>query len=308
MAAGSDTPRCFLVIYDSVPGGTGYLKELMRAPEPLLEVFDIALQALNSCACNQNADTDGCYRCVYRYHNSHDRKSISRRTAQKLLGEVVQHKGSLKPVTHLADSKPGNQLLDSVLEKRFVEVLRRECQGETFKLSELLFKGKAGYQVQAGSRRWRMELQVNLGSSDGVMVPCKPDFVFWPDDAVNDLPIALFVDGWQYHKGIVTTDFAKRMAVAKSGKFSVWTLTWDDIECALQAKTLNTASPWPQLLSNDPQAGSAKALCSPGYRVVIFFVLSGSFCSVASSLGAWIPPGIWEAGYRSCRSALDALR
>ena len=74
MAAGSDTPRCYLVIYDSVPGGTGYLKELMRAPEPLLEVFDIALQALNSCACNQNADTDGCYRCVYRYHNSHDRR------------------------------------------------------------------------------------------------------------------------------------------------------------------------------------------------------------------------------------------
>lgn len=253
MAAGSDTPRCFLVIYDSVPGGTGYLKELMRAPEPLLEVFDIALQALNSCACNQNADTDGCYRCVYRYHNSHDRKSISRRTAQKLLGEVVQYKGSLKPVTHLADTKPGNQLLDSVLEKRFVEVLRRECQGETFKLSELLFKGKAGYQVQAGSRRWRMELQVNLGSSDGVMVPCKPDFVFWPDDAVNDLPVAVFVDGWQYHKGIIPTDLAKRMAVAKSGKFSVWTLTWDDIECALQAKSLTTSSAWPLLLSNDSQ-------------------------------------------------------
>lgn len=253
MAAGSDTPRCYLVIYDSVPGGTGYLKELMRAPDPLLEVFDIALQALNSCGCNQNADTDGCYRCLYRYHNSHDRKSISRRTAQKLLGEIVQHKGALKPVTHLADTKPGNQLLDSLLEKRFVEVLRRECQGETFKLSELLFKGKAGYQVQAGSRRWRMELQVNLGSSDGVMVPCKPDFVFWPDDAVNDLPIAVFVDGWQYHKCIITTDLAKRMAVAKSGKFSVWTLTWDDIECALQAKTLTTASPWPQLFINDPQ-------------------------------------------------------
>lgn len=253
MAAGSDTPRCYLVIYDSVPGGTGYLKELMRSPEPLLDVFDIALQALNSCACNQDADTDGCYRCVYRYHNSHDRKSISRNTAQKLLGEIVQHKGSLKPVTHLADTKPGNQLLDSVLEKRFVEVLRRECQGETFKLSELLFKGKAGYQVQAGSRRWRMELQVNLGPSDGVMVPCKPDFVFWPDDVVNDLPVAVFVDGWQYHKGIITTDLAKRMAVAKSGKFSVWTLTWDDIECALQAQSLTTSSPWPLLLSNDSQ-------------------------------------------------------
>lgn len=271
MAAGSDTPRCYLVIYDSVPGGTGYLKELMRAPEPLLEVFDIALQALNSCVCNQNADTDGCYRCVYRYHNSHDRKSISRRTAQKLLGEVMQHKGSLKPVTHLADTQPGNQLLDSVLEKRFVEALRREHQSETFKLSELLFKGKAGYQVQAGSRRWRMELQVNLGARDGVLVPCKPDFVFWPDDAANDLPVAVFVDGWQYHKDIIVTDLAKRMAVAKSSKFSVWTLTWDDIECALQSKTLATPSPWPTLLNDDPQQVVQKLCTAQGIATLANF-------------------------------------
>ena len=30
MAQGQETPRQYLVIYDSVPGGTGYLKELMR--------------------------------------------------------------------------------------------------------------------------------------------------------------------------------------------------------------------------------------------------------------------------------------
>lgn len=77
MAAGSDNPRCYLVIYDSVPGGTGYLKELMRAPEPLLEVFETALKALDECSCNQNPETDGCYRCVYRYRNSHERQSIS---------------------------------------------------------------------------------------------------------------------------------------------------------------------------------------------------------------------------------------
>ena len=261
MAAGSDTPRCYLVIYDSVPGGTGYLKELMRAPEPLLEVFDIALQALNTCSCNQNADTDGCYRCVYRYHNSHDRQSISRRTAQKLLGEIVQYKGALKAVTHLTDIKPVNQLLDGMLEKRFVEALRREHQGQTFKLSELLFKGKAGYLLLAGSRRWRMELQVNLGPSDGVMVPCKPDFVFWPDDGINDLPVVIFVDGWLYHKDIISTDLAKRMAVAKSGKFSVWTLTWEDVQGALEGKQPAAPSAWPLLLG-DSSIPVLEKLCS----------------------------------------------
>lgn len=284
MAAGSDTPRCYLVIYDSVPGGTGYLKELMRAPEPLLEVFDIALQALNSCSCNQNADTDGCYRCVYRYHNSHDRKSISRRTAQKLLGEVMQYKGALKPVTHLADAQPANQLLDSMLEKRFVEALRREHEGEKFKLSELLFKGKAGYQIQAGSRRWRMELQVNLGASEGVLIPCKPDFVFWPDDAADDLPVAVFVDGWQYHKDIITTDMAKRMAVAKSGKFSVWTLTWDDVECALQNQVLPTPSPWPTLLNDDPHQVVQKLCAAQGIATLSNFKSLPSFSQLHQRL------------------------
>lgn len=260
MAADADTPRCYLVIYDSVPGGTGYLKELMRAPEPLLEVFDIALHALNTCTCNQNPDTDGCYRCVYRYHNSNDRKHISRRIAQKLLSEVVQYKGSLKQVSQLTTAAPGNQLLDSVLEKRFVEALRRQHDGVKFKLSELLFKGKAGYQVQAGARRWRLELQVNLGSNDGVMVACKPDFVFWPDDTAEDLPIAVFVDGWQYHKDIITTDLAKRMAVAKSGKFSVWTLTWDDIESALETQVNVPSSVWPSLL-DDSATQVLKKLC-----------------------------------------------
>lgn len=139
--------------------------------------------------------------------------------------------------------QPDNQLLESALEKRFVEALRREHDGSKFKLSEVLFKGKAGYELQAGARRWRVELQVPLGEADGVVVPCRPDFVFWPDDTVDDLPIALFVDGWQYHKDIVTTDLVKRMAVAKSGRFSVWTLTWDDVEAALLGQATKTPSP-----------------------------------------------------------------
>lgn len=248
MAGGQEIPRCYLVIYDSVPGGTGYLKELMRAPEPLLEVLELALQALNDCVCNQDAEADGCYHCVYAYHNSYDRESVSRRIAQKLLSEVVQQKGALKQVANLSGVQTGNQLFDSTLEKRFVEALRREHGGKRYSLTEVLFKGKPGYQLQAESRRWRVELQVNLADSDGVVAACKPDFVLWPDDGAEDLPIAVFLDGWQFHKDSIPLDLAKRMAVAKSGEFSVWTLTWDDIETVLQGKDSATPSPWPTLL------------------------------------------------------------
>ena len=260
MAAGQDTPRCYLVIYDSVPGGTGYLKELMRAPEPLLEVLVTALQALNECACNQDPEADGCYRCVYAYRNSFDRQSISRNTAQQLLGEIVQHKASLKPIDNLAGVHPSNSLFESALEQRFVEALRRDHGGKRYTLTEVLFKGKPSYQLQAGARRWRLELQVSLNESNGVVVPCKPDFVFWPDDGVDDLPIAAFLDGWQYHKDSVLTDLSKRMAIAKSGKFSVWTLTWEDLDGVLQARTPTTTSPWPTLLEGGG-ANVAQTLC-----------------------------------------------
>lgn len=317
MAAGSDNPRCYLVIYDSVPGGTGYLKELMRAPEPLLEVFETALKALDECSCNQNPETDGCYRCVYRYRNSHERQAISRSTAQKLLGEVMLHKGGLHPVNQLADVQPDNQLLESVLEKRFVEALRREHDSSKFKLSEVLFKGKAGYELQAGARRWRVELQVPLGEADGVVVPCRPDFVFWPDDTVDDLPIALFVDGWQYHKDIVITDLVKRMAVAKSGRFFVWTLTWDDVEAALLGQPVKTPSPWPNLIEAQSQQVVEK-LCSvmglPGFSsfsVLEPFIqlhrrlagVTGAQMrqySVALAVGLLMPPGD--------QSALQAMK
>ena len=224
----------------------------------------------------------------------------------------MQYKGSLKAVTHLSDAQPVNQLLDSVLEKRFVEALRREHSGTTFKLSELLFKGKAGYQLLAGSRRWRVELQVSLGASDGVMIPCKPDFVFWPDDAVDDLPIAVFVDGWQYHKDIISTDLGKRMAIAKSGKYSVWTLTWEDIEQVLQSKPQTSPSPWTSLLATDSQGIVQKLCAAQGIAELADFPYQAPFsqlhrrlmkeshrdlCRLAVVLGAsmLMPPGDEQA-------------
>jgi len=247
MAADAESARTYLVIYDSVPGGTGYLKELMRDPAPLFEVFSLAADALNTCTCNQDNTADGCYRCMYRYRNSHERQAISRTVAQKLLKQILEYRADLKPIANLSQ-QPDNSLLESTLEKRFLEALRREHGDVTFTLKDKLVGGKHGYLVQAGERRWRLELQVALGEREGVVTPCKPDFVFWPDDGVDDLPVAVFTDGWQYHKHIVAEDLTKRMAVAKSGRFSVWTLTWEDVNQALGKQAETSPGPWEELL------------------------------------------------------------
>ena len=254
LAQGEESPRQYLVIYDSVPGGTGYLKELMRDPAPLFEVLRLALEHLQGCGCATDESRDGCYRCLYGYHNSSERKHVSRRTATGLLQEILGHQAELKPVATIGDVVAKNSLFDSELERRFIEALRRKpADGSArFEVREEIVRGKPGYALQVGERLWTVEPQVGLGPDRGVVIPCKPDFVLWPQNIEGTLPIAVFLDGWRFHKDRIGDDIAKRMAVARSGKFSVWSLTADHI-----AAILEPGSPVPETLW-------AQALPSPG--------------------------------------------
>ena len=46
--------RQYLVIFDSVPGGTGYLKQLMHNEDALIEIFAKALTVLENCSCKED--------------------------------------------------------------------------------------------------------------------------------------------------------------------------------------------------------------------------------------------------------------
>jgi DEAD/DEAH box helicase domain-containing protein len=236
IAQDQETPRQYLVIYDSVPGGTGYLKDLMLDTNPFFDVFRLALNRLNTCSCNSDENKDGCYRCVYNYYNSYDRKHVSRRTAIRTLSDIVQHQSSLRPIKTIGEVTARNALFDSELERRFVEALRRRPTDGSLRLElkEEIVRGKPGYFLKAEDFSWSIEPQVSLGTDDGVVIPCKPDFVLWPDTVPDCLPIAVFLDGWRYHRDRIGDDVSKRMAVARSGKFTVWTLTADDIASVLE--------------------------------------------------------------------------
>lgn len=256
MAAGQESPRQYLVIYDSVPGGTGYLKELMRDSAPLFEVFELAAQQLATCACNSDESKDGCYQCLYGYHNSYDRRQVSRRTATKILARIAEQKATLKPVGSIGDVTPANSLFDSELERRFIEALRRRpADGSIrFEIREELVRGaKPGYLLQAGEAIWSIEPQVELGPKQGVVVACKPDFVLWPEN-LQQRPVAVFLDGWKFHKDRIGDDIAKRMAVARSGRFDVWTLTADDVAMALEPGARAPEALWPSVFGTGTQS------------------------------------------------------
>lgn len=74
-----------------------------------------------------------------------------------------------------------------------------------------------------------IEPQVDLDKENGVDVKCKPDFIIYPRNEVGR-PIAIFTDGFEYHKDIIHEDLKKRMALIQSGKYIVWSLSWKDVE------------------------------------------------------------------------------
>jgi len=222
-------PKKYLVLFDTVPGGTGYLKELMRSKEPLVDVIEKALEALKGCDCNDDPEKDGCYRCLFAYRHSYDMASTSRDTAIGLLQQILSFKGKLKKTSNLSHVKV-NPLFDSLLELRFIEALKCiKREDGPASLSKAEVNGKPGYLFKIEDHEYEVELQRNLGPDDNVEVHSKADFIFWPKtEGVK--PIVVFTDGYAFHFDRIGLDLAQRMAIAKSGNFNVWSITWKDVE------------------------------------------------------------------------------
>ena len=75
-----------------------------------------------------------------------------------------------------------------------------------------------------------MEPQADVTQADGVAVPSRPDFLLRPVRGEAP-PVAVFMDGFEYHRDTTADDSRKRMALARAG-FQVWSLAWQDLEVA----------------------------------------------------------------------------
>lgn len=238
----------YVMLYDSVPGGTGYLHQLLaQDAQTLADVLTMALDALNTCACNADPEKDGCYRCLYQYRLGRSMELVSRDSAKAVLSELVSSLGQLEAVETISDIYI-NPNFDSVLEARFIESLKRlgGVGGlPVVKLVSDIVNGKSGYVLEVGKQRYRIEPQCELGAEHGISIYSKPDFVIWPWAASSRRrPIAVFCDGWVHHKDIVNDDARKRSAIVNSNAFWVWSVTHQDIMTALEGSlTTDLESP-----------------------------------------------------------------
>jgi DEAD/DEAH box helicase domain-containing protein len=281
--------RHFVMLYDSVPGGTGYLHQLLAQDAgTLADVLRMALDTINKCNCNENPEKDGCYRCVYQYRLGRNMNLVSRDRGKEVLTELVAALDQLEKVATISDIFI-NPNFDSVLESRFIESLRR--MGGTLglppvKLVQDIVNGKSGYVMELGGQRYRIEPQRNVGASEGVAVASKPDFVIWPWQAGSSRkPIAVFCDGWTYHQHSLRDDAAKRSALVASGNYWIWSVTHEDVKMALtSAASTDLDSP---LVALNRHAGSSAPPSLPRSAQGAF-----SYHAVFQLLSALaIPPG-----------------
>lgn len=238
----------YLLLYDTIPGGTGYLQDLFKT-KSFSSVIKEAYQTIKSCSC-QHEGKDGCYRCIYSYSNQYYQEELSRAIAEKRFEKIVKqsedwesYPGGLGNITN------SGHIEESELEERFIRSLRNYCDAnEDFEFEEINDDGTISYVFNyisdSKSVSYHIRPQLSLGNLQGIKLNSRPDFTFictkfeYKGIAVDDiyaLPrIVIFLDGYQYHASkehnIFHKDVEKRNAISESPNYLVWTLTWNDVE------------------------------------------------------------------------------
>lgn len=222
-----------LYLYDSVPGGSGYLRQVGEHPETMRAVIARAAEALRDCPCNQEPDRNGCFRCVKPYRARFGPGEPERDRARQLMETILQKWDSLTRTETGIDDSIRGALVESVLERRFLRALS-ELYGEGALTPQVLAGGRRGFVLRAGRpsavRLWIIEPQVQIDARFGGLPKKRIDFLLTPVGRVGGRPIVIEMDGLEYHAGNVAQDLLDRLTMIRSGEVRVWTFSWRDLD------------------------------------------------------------------------------
>ena len=169
----------YLVFFETIPGGTGYLSKLFDTGE-FTEVLQIAYDRIKHCSCKAEGK-DGCYRCIYTYGNQHERTILSRSEAEDLFRNILDKVDEWNSIESLQHVKGFANNEESDLELMFVEALK--ALAKRFPESSLINENARGvkkYKLRLTFNDavityevWPQNLGVNL---QGISYKTRPDF------------------------------------------------------------------------------------------------------------------------------------
>lgn len=238
--SGGQGRRRFLVLYDSVPGGTGYLSRLADS-ERVRAILDAARTIISTCPC-QREGRAACHRCLLGVIDRRDYEFARRDLALELLDDLLDE-WTAEPIPTIGDLDLG-KVEESELERRFKVALRQWVDKRTRERKvggldpDITMQAVPGhgphdafelqFVVDGRTLRYRVDEQAGVSTSPSTV----PDFVVRRMDATSP-DIALYLDGFQFHASaehnVLADDARKRAGVRASGRL-VWNLTWDDVE------------------------------------------------------------------------------
>ena len=263
-APGSDVEirNRFVVVHDTVPGGTGYLPRLAD-PGRLRSILDRSVELITTCEC-QTRGQPGCHRCLYTAVNRHEIPLVSRGVVLDMLDEILTD-WQMKPADEGTITGVNlSTVRQSELERMFKTLLHRWSAGGSARVASKPDPTQAGctrFDVRFhDGPHWEIREQVNL-----VNHSTRPDFYATRIDTPLTAPVAIYLDGWEHHgadQDQVDHDSARRASVRAAGT-SVWTLTWYDVKAALtaasQAATVPASLPLPNPVRHRARRGAEQA-------------------------------------------------
>ena len=222
-----------LYLYDSVPGGSGYLRQIAEHPDTMRAVISRAAEALRDCPCNQEPDRNGCFRCVKPYRSQFGRGEPDRDRARQMMETILQKWDSLTRTEIGIDESIRGALVESALEKRLLRALSG-LYGDSALTPQVLPGGRRGFVLRAGRsdapRLWTIEPQVQIDARFRGLPRKRVDFLVTPTGRSGGLPIVIEMDGIEYHAHTVAQDLLDRMLMIRSGQVRVWTMSWRDLD------------------------------------------------------------------------------
>ena len=242
--SGSKMPRRYLVMFDAVPGGTGFLRDLWNK-DSFFELVEKAYQKITACQCRNDPARNGCLHCVFSGISQFEIPQVKRSEAEKYLHSILENKNYLHETRAGLEDVRIDSVFDSDLEHRFFALLKECATGKyhnKIKESGIEIKNyvvvdehetKFSIKYSDCERQYTMLAQHPLNEGEKRTV-C--DFMFKPDTD-DGKTFALYLDGFEYHAGVNSgkrfqTDFSKRQALCNGEgveTMRVWNLTWDDL-------------------------------------------------------------------------------
>ena len=247
-----------ILIYDTVPGGTGYLGELAALsddgkPHVLWQILKDAYDYLSVCPC-ADGELSACEKCLLPYAPHASQKYLSREAAVRLLGELLVlgqpstedgedsevdaealqlrlEAAREDPWPGRTEEPPTGFSIESHLEGAFREAASAMFKAQGWSVKALPAPGGDALVLSKSRLKWRLDPQVSVKVT-------KPDFLLHVADP-NVPQTAVYTDGRQYHFASgqynrVGDDAMKRQHLRDAG-YRVLGMTSRDVEEAQEA-------------------------------------------------------------------------